>query len=189
MPRMLGKTRKLPLLTGTVLGCLIVLLTAPRMPAFAAVNRQIIANTPNPDGSIVHYVEENETLASIAEAYGISLYDLRAVNGLSEDATFITVGQRLIIRTALPPSETPTITATIPRPTRTPTLLKPTRTPRPSSTPAPTFTPSPTTNPMVAAATDFYDTNRRPLLLGLLAVCLLGLGWTLWAGFRPSRYR
>lgn len=164
-------------------------LLLPPLSARAAPPAQIITNTPMEDGAVVHFVEENETLVDIAQAYGVTIADLRGMNGMAADSSFISVGQRLTIRLAQPPTATPTITPTIPRPTRTPTQVIPSRTPRPTRTPVPTLTPSPTPHPLVAAGSSFLAQNRRSLLLALLGVSLLGLIWTLWAGFRPSRLR
>lgn len=144
----------------------------------------IITATPQPDGSIVHVVQEGETLATIAEAYGVSMAEIRALNGLAPTANLIFPGERLIIRIAPTPTETPTITPTVPRPTRTPTPVTPTRTPVPTRTPAPTLTPTPTPHPVVQAVSGFVEVNRRPLLIGMVVICAVGLIWTLWAGFR-----
>jgi hypothetical protein len=148
---------------------------------------QIITVTPMADGSIVHIVQEGENLASIAEAYNVSMSDIRGMNGMAPSSNLIFPGQRLIIRLPLPPTETPTITPTIPKPTRTPTIVTPTRTPRPTRTPSPTMPPTPTPNPMVSTFTNFINQNQRPFLIFMIALCAVGLAWTLWAGFRPSR--
>jgi hypothetical protein len=153
------------------------------------VQAQAITSTPNPDGSIVHIVQDGENLASIAEAYGVTMASIRGMNGMAPTSNLIFPGQTLIIRLPLPPTETPTLTPSIPRPTRTPTLEVPTRTPRPTRTPTPTLLPSETPNPVGAAVTDFLDANRRALLIGMAGVCAAGLLWTLWFGFRPSASR
>ncbi len=143
----------------------------------------IVTATPQPDGSIVHIVQEGETLATLAEVYGVSMAEIRALNGLAPTANLIFPGQRLIIRLAPTPTVTPTITPTVPRPTRTPTPVTPTRTPAPTKTPMPTLTPTVTPHPVLQAVGGFVETNRRPLLVGMVVVCAAGLIWTLWAGF------
>jgi LysM repeat protein len=152
----------------------------------AAQPFQIITSTPMEDGAIVHIVQDGENLASISEVYGVSMADLRGLNGMAPTSNLIFPGQKLIIRLPLPPTETPTITATVQRPTRTPTMVTPTRTPRPTRTVTPTYIPSATRNPAVAAVSDFFDSSQRPLLIAMIIICIVGLAWTLWAGFRPT---
>lgn len=149
---------------------------APRM--------QIPTSTPGEDGSIVHIVQQDESLASISESYGISMADLRSLNSMAPSSNLIFPGQKLIIRLPQPPTETPTFTPTMPRPTRTPTLVIPTRTPRPTGTVTPTLVPSPTTNPGIAALNGFLESNHETLLYAMIGVCACGLIWTLWSGFR-----
>jgi LysM repeat protein len=52
-------------------------------------------STPNADGSIVYVVQANDTLWGIAARHGVSVDQIRQLNGLTSD--FISVGQRLII--------------------------------------------------------------------------------------------
>ena len=139
--------------------------------------------TPLPDGSIVHIISAGDSLAVISQAYGISLADIRAMNGMDPTSNLIFPGQHLILRTALPATETPTITLTLPRPTRTPTPVTPTRTPRPTFTPSPTLTPSSTPNPILVAADHFIQVSREPLLYAMVAICVIGLLWVILKGF------
>ena len=162
---------------------LLVAVIAIAQPAAASEAQQIITSTPMDDGAIVHIVADGETLAGIAEAYGVSMVELRALNGLAPDSSSIFPDQKLIIRLAPTVTITPTITPVTPRPTRSPTPLTPTRTPAPSRTPAPTLTPTPTLNPLVSAANGFVDSYRRPLLIAMIALCAVGLAWTVWSGF------
>jgi len=53
--------------------------------------------TPMADGSIIHVVQWGQFLINIADAYGIPLKDLLALNGLTEN-TVIYPGDKLIIR-------------------------------------------------------------------------------------------
>lgn len=144
----------------------------------------IVPSTPMADGAIVHFVGDGETLAGIAAAYGVSMNTIRELNGLAPDSTLIFPGQKLIIQLAPTPTLTPTITPVTPRPTRTPTPVSPTRTPAPTRTPLPSLTPTPTLNPLVSMTTGLVDNYRRPLLIGMVVLCVIGLVWTLWSGFR-----
>ncbi len=99
----------------------------------------VIVSTPNESGAIYHIVQYGQTLEMIATAYGISVAELRSLNGLPEGASDIYIGQSLIIRVAQPPTETPTLTPTTPPPTRTPRSITPIMTP----TPFPTATATP----------------------------------------------
>jgi hypothetical protein len=139
------------------------------------------------DGAIVHIVEDGENLASIAEVYGVSMADIRGLNGMAPTSNLIFPGQKLIIRLPLPPTETPTLTPSVPRPTRTPTVVTATRTPRATRTVTPTLIPSATPNPSSAAVSGFFARSQRLLLLAMAFICAVGLVWTLWSGFRPSR--
>jgi hypothetical protein len=146
----------------------------------------ILTSTPMADGAIVHIVQQDETLATISSAYGISMADLRSMNAMAPTSNLIYPGQKLIIRLPQPATATPTNTATVPRPTRTPTVVTPTRTPRPTGTATITPTPTATPNPVKAAFNGFMDQNRSNLLIAMIAFCALGLGFTLWRGFRKS---
>jgi LysM repeat protein len=53
--------------------------------------------TPGPDGAILHTVKEGQTMWDIASAYKLSLSDLYAINGLT-DQSVIFPGERLLIR-------------------------------------------------------------------------------------------
>lgn len=65
--------------------------------------------TTRADGSKVHVVQSGQNLSVIASAYGLTVNQLMAMNGLSD--TLIRVGQQLIVSTAPPPTATsqPTI--------------------------------------------------------------------------------
>ena len=72
-------------------------------------------STPNLDGSVIHVVGYGETLWHIALSYGVSVDEIRRLNGIAGDSTVIQPGQRLIIRaagagTAVPVAGTPTMT-------------------------------------------------------------------------------
>ena len=146
---------------------------------------QIITCTPEPDGSIYHTVRTNETLGVIAAAYGRTVPEIQALNGMAEDNVDIFIGQRLlIVYGGNPVEDTPT-------PTISP--LPPTNTPKPTSTatntpiPLPTFTPTatmtPTPEPLIPHIRYFDTPGAKKLGLGLVIGCGLGLLATLYFGF------
>ncbi|MBA4421186.1 MAG: hypothetical protein C0391_08555 [Anaerolinea sp.] len=84
--------------------------------------------TPAADGSVIHIVKYGQTLATIAEAYGITINALRALNNMSADNTNIWPDQKLIIikGNGTPLAITPSVSGT---PDETPSLPQ-TYTPR-----------------------------------------------------------
>ncbi len=95
-------------------------------PALAAPARQIpiYTPTPGPDGRIIYIVKANDTLLGIALTFGITVEELREMNGLSGDTIF--ENQQLVLGLAGPAEITIT-----PGPTLTPTAVLPTATPKP----------------------------------------------------------
>jgi LysM repeat protein len=90
----------------------------------------VITATPKPDGSVVHIVQSGQTLIGIAQAYGISVTEIKTLNNLTSDNIY--VGDALLIIPAGTPAPTDTATATAtathvvtstPQPTRTPTAV------------------------------------------------------------------
>ena len=77
---------------------------APAETAIAVV--PFITTTPNPDGSIVHVVQQGQTLIGIATVYGVQLNDLLERNGLTMDS-IILPGDNILVKRADP---TPTAT-------------------------------------------------------------------------------
>ncbi len=55
-----------------------------------------VAVNPIPEGAVVHVVQPGQTLASIAQRYGVSILDLAEINFLT-DANRLDVGQVLVI--------------------------------------------------------------------------------------------
>ena len=93
----------------------------------------VLTATPKPDGSVIHVVQSGQTLIGIAQAYGLTVTEIKALNNLTDDAIY--VGDKLIIHPANAPGPTGTTSATT-TPTRVATSTRrPTRTPTPSSTP------------------------------------------------------
>jgi LysM repeat protein len=126
----------------------------------------VIVSTPSENGTIYHIVQYGQTLEMIASAYGISVPELRSLNGLGEGVSDIYIGQTLTIRVAQPPTETPTLTPTTPPPTRTPRSITPIMTP----TPMPTATATPRS--MIPQGVTI---QRRVLGIFLLAIGIAGL--------------
>jgi LysM repeat protein len=126
----------------------------------------VSVSTANPDGSIYHVVQNGQTLEMIAISYGISISELRTLNGMVEGASDIYIGQSLVIRKALPPTETPTPTPTIQPPTRTPRSTTPIITP----TPLPSLTATP--RPLIPEG---ILIKRKSLGITLISIGVAGL--------------
>jgi uncharacterized protein YkwD len=97
-------------------------------PTYKTPVATMVPNTPNADGSITYIVRPGDTALGIAIAYGLSLTDLLAMNGLT-DKSVIYPNQKIILRSVYTPTPT--------QPTGTPTK-------RPTITPWPTYTRTPT---------------------------------------------
>jgi hypothetical protein len=129
----------------------------------------IILSTPAPDGSISHTVQEGEFLINIAEAYGITLDELLALNGLTSDV--IQPGQVLVIRQATSPQ--PALTSgTVQVPTAT---LRPSLTPLPTLTPYLTATPTVTPTPGPGIFERIFTGPTRYVGFGLVVLVLAGV--------------
>jgi LysM repeat protein len=126
----------------------------------------VVVSTPSENGAIYHIVQYGQTLEMIASAYGISIAELRSLNGLGEGVSDIYIGQTLTIRMAQPPTETPTLTPTTPPPTRTPRSITPIMTP----TPFPTAT-----TPPRSIIPEGVTIQRKAVGIILLAIGITGL--------------
>lgn len=80
----------------------------------------VVVAAPQADGSIVHVVQPNQALWSIAIAYGTTIEQLRQLNNFQSANTIIPIGYHLLIRPAFTPTPMPTVTTTPRQPTRTP---------------------------------------------------------------------
>ncbi|MCE5208697.1 MAG: LysM peptidoglycan-binding domain-containing protein [Chloroflexi bacterium] len=129
----------------------------------------LVTSTSHPDGSLVHLVGYGQTMWSIAEAYHISMDQIRAWNNIKVDSSDIYAGQLLLVwpLTLVTISPTPTATATVP--TSTPTHAADTPTPKPSATITPTASPSPTkVSVLQAAGEDFPLWGAGLVVLGIV---------------------
>jgi LysM repeat protein len=79
-------------------------------PTSPPVSNTFKTPTPGPDGNIIYVVQEGDTLWRISAITGVSIDDIRRMNGLTSD--IISVGQRLIIGTGTSSNPEPTATAT-----------------------------------------------------------------------------
>ncbi len=111
-----------------LLGLLIVLVGLGA-PALAAPNLQLTpfpTPTPGPDGRIVYFVQEGDTLLRISLISGITVDELRGLNNLTGDN--IVVGQELLLGLGGPsqpspsPGPSPTVTPPLPTPSPQPGL-------------------------------------------------------------------
>lgn len=101
-------------------------LGAPALPS-----ETVDPSSPTPP-SLSYKVEEGDTLGTIAGQFGVSLYDILAINDL-QDPNNLYIGQVIIVPTGPLPTQTRTFTPT-------PTLA-------PSSTPTPLWMHPPTASP------------------------------------------
>jgi hypothetical protein len=95
--------------------------------AARAAQVPVFTPTPGPDGRILYIVQPNDTLIRISLITGVSIDELRALNGLVGDE--IIAGQTLILGIAGPAQPTPPT----PGPSPTPTPILPTPSPVPGA--------------------------------------------------------
>ena len=128
--------------------------------------------TPQEDGAIIHTVVKGQALWSIAITYGVTVDQLRNLNGLSESDS-IYEGQQLYVRAAY--TQTPS-----PLPTNTP--MPPTRTPIPPQTPQALKTQED------ESLLDSITTsgNREVLGIALIIICSISLGFLLFSMLRKK---
>jgi LysM repeat protein len=152
--------------------------TAPPVVPFVS------AQGAQEDGSIVHIVQQGDTIDSIGVAYGVTRAQIVALNNLPS-ITFLQIGQRILIRSATTgaaQNEDDADTTGTPRPTRTPRPTQvagaptledvepeePTETPEPTQTPTPTSTSTPAPTAPVAVA----DADNEASAALSAAVCI-----------------
>jgi hypothetical protein len=154
-----------------------------KKPYTPEVSGILVTSTPDPDGSIWHFVGNGQSLATIAQAYGVTIREIQDLNELSS-SIFIYSGQELLIRAGITVTNTPTATAT--KPSTTPTIEPQTRTAtlgQPTDTiPSPTkavqtqtLTPTSPSSGDNAAAQPDNSLPRRIIGIILILVCSTGL--------------
>jgi hypothetical protein len=119
--------KHITLLTATILTLLLLVSVTLTAQASGLQQQQLVTPTPGPDGRIIWIVGEGQNCTQIATLAGITLNQLRALNGLDQNCS-LTVGQSLVIGTGGPGGSTPTS-----GPVATATPAPPTPTPVPGS--------------------------------------------------------
>ena len=77
--------------------------------ALPATETEVVASESTPIESVTYVVQAGDTLGVIAEKFSVSLFDLMAANGLTNQ-DFIQIGQELTIPLEDLPATTPTFT-------------------------------------------------------------------------------
>jgi LysM repeat protein len=71
--------------------------TATWEPGTTVPSTPIETSVPSEDGGIFHIVQPGETMWGIAQSYGVTVDDIRRLNGIADGSTLIHPGQQLII--------------------------------------------------------------------------------------------
>ena len=145
--------------------------------------------TPQADGSIVHTVLYGQSLATIADAYGVTIDQLRELNSMSTDDSTIWTDQELVIApagsatqaagTGNTPAETTTVEESVTETTPQPTATIFTAT----LTPQATLTPGATPTVQVESTRSVWNTRT----LGILLLVVSGLGLAAMLYFSTPR--
>jgi hypothetical protein len=139
-------------------------------------------STPDADGAIYHMVGPGQSLWSIAVSYGVTVNDIRLLNGIPGDSIVIQVGKKLLIRPASAITTAPSVTRT-PAATRTVgktyLLLTATKTPTKTGLPSPTSI-------MIPTITDkgLSLTGRQISGVVGLVIAVIGFILVIYFGFR-----
>lgn len=124
--------------------------------------------TPNADGAVWHTVRSGQTLIGIAQAYGVSVSEIKTLNNLTTDAIY--VGDTLLIVPAGAPAGTPAPSAT-PTPSSTATAVA-----SPTSRPTRTATAIPPTVALTATPAPVQQESAADVIGNILVVSILVLG-------------
>lgn len=153
--------------------------SASATDAVSQIIMPVVTSTPHPDGSVIHDVQQGQSLWSIARAYNTHINIIQALNGLGS-STEVYSGEELLMPSAVP-TITPTITPTILTLTST---LTPTR-PLPTLdlTGGPVSLPSQTPEVSSASVSSFV-LDRRTLGMIIIIICALGLGVAMFTAMR-----
>ena len=132
----------------------------------------VTVSTPRPDGSVYHKVQYGQSLWSIAIAYGTTIKNNQALNGMGEDQT-VYQGQELLIMTGATqsaPSPSPEATLTV----------QPTITSAPPATNTPFIqAAAPTATEAVQPAASSSGSSRI-LVVILIVASFVGAGVAVW---------
>ncbi len=156
-------------------------------PTQAPFIQPVAITTPNPDGSVIHIVQYGQSLWAIADAYGISLADLLAQNGLTEESAIFPDQELLIFPASLETAaETSTVPAETPEPdpTATPTptrAITATREADPERTEQPTAVETAARRGFLA---NIFSGDTLFIGIGLVAVSVFGLALLLFTSAR-----
>ncbi len=139
----------------------------------------VTVNTPNPDGTVIHKVQYGQSLWSIAIAYGTTIKNIQALNGMGEDQT-VYQGQELLVMTgatqAALPASTPTAEATL---AFAPTV---TQESAPISEPTVVFTPT----IIVEEEAAKEGGSSRVLIVVIIIAAFVGAGMAVWLIREPE---
>ena len=147
--------------------------TATREPGTSVPFTPLDTSVPGEDGSILHIVRPGETLWGIAQSYGVTVDDIRRLNGISDGSTLINPGQQLLIR---PVGTSPQVflekTASASTQVLSDTAVPFTETAQPTELGvlSPSFTRMPTSIP-----SEIPQENKGISWGGILAIGILGL--------------
>ena len=140
---------------------------------------------PSEDGSIIHIVRPGETLWGISQSYGVTVDDIRRINGLADGSILINPGQQLLIRPADPstqsfPEETSSVSTQLLNDTTEP--LTETVLPTELGVPSPAFTRIHTSIPF-----EIPQENKSVRWGVILTMGILGLVLAAILGFMKFR--
>lgn len=145
----------------------------------------LIKSTPALDGSIIHVVGYGQSLWSIADAYGVTIDQLRNLNNIPQNYTTIRTGDQLLIQPAYTPTATLSAEEAASRTkTHEPTAIPPTATLRPTRTALPTSTPEMTATVIMEPET---ENDQDSVAMTVMGVSLLGLVAVVIFGFVKTR--
>jgi LysM repeat protein len=135
-----------------------------------------IVSTPNSDGDVIHEVEPGQSLWQIAIAYAVTIDDIKRLNNLFDNNIYpgykLLIKRDVILPTALP-SEVP---ATGSDATSTSLLFSPT----------PNLLPTVTIIFDRPSAAPFRDNSVFGIVMGIIALALLGGVVFTWLGSRKN---